>query len=274
MKNLTKWFAGLILFWFAFTLASGYFLYQTEMKKRHEREVALRAKYVGRKFPLDLIIDRDSQRVDPEIFKRKPHTIIDFWFIGCAPCIQEMKKFPSYLTEQPDLQIISVNIDRWSLWKKLLNGERKHLANVYKDMQYQSDSLYQGQNNFQGLAFLSEPYKDWRHLSKIQIEGSNFMSGQGMDILSYPTYVLVNSQGVIENRFEHLYQYFHGPALRWLRLHSGFLYTMIVKSFFAEGNLIAFLSLNALLVYVVITLVYLALRRLIKKRRRPTYETS
>ena len=45
-------------------------------------------------------------------------TIIDFWFVGCAPCVSEMRQFDSLLKgREKEISVISISIDDAKYWK-------------------------------------------------------------------------------------------------------------------------------------------------------------
>lgn len=259
MKTWRNWVIGLIGFWLAFLAVGYYVIYERELKEDYQQQMALREKYLGRDFPLDLIIDLDSQAVNRNIFQQKPRTVVDFWFVGCAPCIKEMKKFPDYIQSDPDLQILSVNIEPLSHLRKVLATDGQYLSDTYKEEKYQ-DAEYDGRNNFRGLAFLTKQTEYWTHLNKIRTSESNLENGHGLDILGYPTYILVNSQGIIEDRFNHMYQYFHAPLMRRLRLNSGFLYAFMVQEYYEKTSITAYLSIFAIAIYLLASLIFLAIR--------------
>ena len=71
---------------------------------------------INKKLELNYIVDTLGNNVklnfDNEI------TIIDFWFVGCSPCISEMRQFPSLLKgREKELTIYSISIDDSKYWK-------------------------------------------------------------------------------------------------------------------------------------------------------------
>jgi thiol-disulfide isomerase/thioredoxin len=45
-------------------------------------------------------------------------TIIDFWFVGCAPCVSEMRQFDALLKgKEKEISIFSISIDDAKYWK-------------------------------------------------------------------------------------------------------------------------------------------------------------
>ncbi|HMP32526.1 MAG TPA: TlpA disulfide reductase family protein [Saprospiraceae bacterium] len=51
--------------------------------------------------------------------------LVDFWFSGCEPCLEEMKFYPKLLKKHNDLVILSISVDPQKLTQTLLNQKRK-----------------------------------------------------------------------------------------------------------------------------------------------------
>ncbi|UFH34930.1 TlpA family protein disulfide reductase [Flavobacterium acetivorans] len=51
--------------------------------------------------------------------------LVDFWFSGCKPCLEEMKFFPQLLKKHDDLVILSMSVDSPMWTQSLLTEKRK-----------------------------------------------------------------------------------------------------------------------------------------------------
>ncbi|OIQ30873.1 MAG: hypothetical protein BM564_01280 [Bacteroidetes bacterium MedPE-SWsnd-G2] len=96
------------------------------------------------------------------------YVLVDFWFSGCKPCIDEMKYFPQLLEKyNSQLVILSLSIDDKELTKNLLTDKPKPLS------------------------FLQNNNPNW------QFQNVSIMSGYVKDlkITDYPTYLLFDQNG-------------------------------------------------------------------------------
>lgn len=50
--------------------------------------------------------------------------LVDFWFSGCKPCLEEMKFFPQLLKKHDDLVILSMSVDS-PMWTQCLLTEKR-----------------------------------------------------------------------------------------------------------------------------------------------------
>lgn len=144
--------------------------------------VAAQDEFVKKKFGFSQFHDRlqgliNNQRIDLSDFlfmntrnkkvrAEKPgqkYTILDFWFVGCGPCMADHLRIPSLLQDmkQKDVSFISISRDEsYSKWKKYL---KKH---KYNWPQY-----------------------------KIINQEKNLVDQLG--ITTYPTYIILNGDGRI-----------------------------------------------------------------------------
>lgn len=94
--------------------------------------------------------------------------LMDFWFSGCTPCLNDMKNFPSLLEKYPDnLAIMSVTFDADTLTQRLLTEKK-------------------GRWNF---LIADNPNWTFSH-NKF---GKDYI--KRLNINSYPTYLLFNKKG-------------------------------------------------------------------------------
>lgn len=94
--------------------------------------------------------------------------LLDFWFSGCTPCLNDMKNFPSLLEKYPeDLVILSVTFDEETLTQQLLLEKK-------------------GRWNF---LIADNPNWTFSH-NKF---GKDYINR--LNINSYPTYLLFNKKG-------------------------------------------------------------------------------
>jgi len=71
---------------------------------------------INKKFELKYVVDTLGNKV-PLNFENEI-TIIDFWFVGCAPCVFEMKQFDALLKgKEKEISVFSISIDEAKYWK-------------------------------------------------------------------------------------------------------------------------------------------------------------
>jgi len=222
--------------------------------------MTLREKYRGTHFPLDGITDLNGKPVTRKTFRNKEHTVVDFWYVGCAPCIREMKKFNSHLEDNPNLQIISVNIDDLTTLKRLLVGNGNELAKSYPE-EASSDDAHKKKNNSSALAFLADGHDNWHHLNKMNTDKA-WNSGHNLDVEGYPTYFLVNSEGLILDRFNTFDEYFYTSFQKKLRDKAGFLFFLSTNSELVKAGVSSFF-----LIYFVGSLLFFGIKKLVRSRQ-------
>lgn len=95
--------------------------------------------------------------------------LVDFWFQGCAPCLEEMKFFPELLKKyDSELAIMSISIDGKEHTKQLLESKPKPWN------------------------FLETTNKNWTFYNDNQQENSYVRE---LQVASYPTYLLFDKNG-------------------------------------------------------------------------------
>lgn len=71
---------------------------------------------INKKLELNNVVDIPGNKVKLNFDSKI--TIIDFWFVGCAPCISEMKQFDMLLKgREKEISVISISIDDAEYWK-------------------------------------------------------------------------------------------------------------------------------------------------------------
>ena len=110
----------LYLFGLIFLFAFWFYYKDTRNQKN-----ALTAKNELNEFPIIKLKNQFGDLKSIDDYKGKL-ILIDFWFAGCPPCLEEMKYFPALLTKYKDkLVILSYSIDSEEITKKLLETKRK-----------------------------------------------------------------------------------------------------------------------------------------------------
>jgi len=73
-----------------------YFLVKYNNQSRNEKT----RKLIGEKIDFGYLMDLNNNKV--KIKYTTDFTIIDFWFKGCSPCLEEMKRFSPLLNGNAD----------------------------------------------------------------------------------------------------------------------------------------------------------------------------
>ncbi|ESU25822.1 hypothetical protein FLJC2902T_30140 [Flavobacterium limnosediminis JC2902] len=111
--SLLKWYTLSLLFFF-FTI----FIITFYIKNIGDREKVITH------FPKIALKNQFGQLKTIDDYKGKL-ILIDFWFSGCEPCLEEMKFFPELLKKHDDLVILSMSVDSPKWTQSLLNQKRK-----------------------------------------------------------------------------------------------------------------------------------------------------
>ncbi len=112
----------------------------------------------GKKLPDATLISVDSKEVSISSFEGKP-TVINFWFIGCAPCVQEMPLLNRFNEAY---------------------GDRVNFVSVTFDDQEAVEKFFQKREfNFLNL-----------------VDATDFISDLG--VTNYPTTVFINAKGIVQ----------------------------------------------------------------------------
>lgn len=255
-----KWligFSALLLlliagWWYVYSYAS-------KQKMKYQQARTLREKYVGKDFPMDQITDLDGRPVTRKIFRNKKYSVVDFWFAGCSPCIEEMKNFPRYLEEDTDLQIVSVSVDPLSLQKRILAGQRNPAVDS-TGKQAETAQFADQRAGATALSFLTRRYDDWHHLNK-EATAEQYSSGHGLDIWYFPSYFLVDADGKILDRYNVFAEYYYSPMMKFIRDRSGFLYFLVLNR-----GLFMISVAGALLFYLIASGLFLSIRKTLRPK--------
>jgi hypothetical protein len=95
---------------------------------------------INKKFELNYVVDTIGNKLKLN-FDNKI-TIIDFWFVGCSPCISEMEQFSSLLKgRENEITIYSISIDDSQYWKIPNSPFLKYSAINWKFYSLDSKSL-------------------------------------------------------------------------------------------------------------------------------------
>ncbi len=79
-----------------------------------------RQKHIGKRFDLSNLMDIEGNRT--VIKFSTDFTIVDFWFKGCGPCLEEMKQFETLISGlEKKLTMVSISIDDVRTWKPLFS---------------------------------------------------------------------------------------------------------------------------------------------------------
>ena len=154
--------------------------------ERIERQKNSLKDHIGEEFNLDNILDSNGNLVKLD-FTKSEITIVDFWFNECPPCIEEMKQFAEILLgKEKKITIISISINRFSLWKSTL---REHV------------------NKF---SFLANNTQNWYHYTlnsreedklKNDVPIINQIKLQSKyNVTFFPAFFVINKLGIIESR--------------------------------------------------------------------------
>jgi len=143
----------------------------------------------GKIFPSNNLVNLDDEKIKLEDFLGEQNTIIDFWFLGCKPCLKEMENFPQIIQENKGLNIVSVSVDSYEFWKTAI-------SNVVGDTSVnQKVKKIITKSNISNLLELDN--QNWKHLN-YKIEGiKGFPEIKELSINSYPTYYLLDKEGKI-----------------------------------------------------------------------------
>lgn len=97
------------------------------------------------------------------------YVLVDFWFAGCKPCIEEMQYFPKLLEKyKPNLSIVSISIDSKEVTQKLLETKKPPFD------------------------FLTGNNDNWTFLNDPMIKDSSYVKNLG--ITNYPSYLFFDTE--------------------------------------------------------------------------------
>ena len=112
-------------------------------------------------------------------------TLVDFWYSGCGPCVEEMREFNALISgKENEINIVSISIDGKEYWKR----------------SFQANSP---------LSFLRKETSNWKHYNItdstfLMVEkelvarggpGLNFTKELGLN--AFPSYLVLDKNGVL-----------------------------------------------------------------------------
>jgi len=111
VKKIFRFLIYWILLFFPITIIFSTIIYGvTKINDRYLNQ------NINKKLELNYIVDTLGNK--EELNFESNVTIIDFWFVGCAPCISEMRQFDALLKgREKEISIFSISIDDAKYWK-------------------------------------------------------------------------------------------------------------------------------------------------------------
>lgn len=111
MKKTFRLFVYWILLFLPITLVFSTIIYGlTKFNDRHLNQ------NINKTLELNYIVDTLGNKV--QLNFESEITIIDFWFVGCTPCVFEMKQFDDLLKgREKEISVFSISIDNAKYWK-------------------------------------------------------------------------------------------------------------------------------------------------------------
>ena len=207
MKNKRK----LISFWiilFIPILFSLLIILYHFFQEHREKTVDKFKKHIGKKFEITNLIDINENKVNLKY--NTDIAIIDFWFKGCRPCIEEMKQFKSLISGyEKEFTIISISIDNVKKWKPLFsdNSDFPFLSKKVDNWIH-----YAFNNDTTTINTDSIDTKKNRANTLNKIKGANFLINT-YGINSFPTYFVLDKNGIItdatDNGTDYIKEKFH-----------------------------------------------------------------
>lgn len=155
-----------------------------------------RKKLIGKKFDLSNLIDLKGNKTGLKL--KTDYTIVDFWFKGCTPCLEEMKQFEGLISGiEEQLTIVSISVDHVNIWEPLFS-ENSAIPFLKKKV-----------NNWDHYALTDTTIvqKDTttRVIDGIKIYGSSIATTRSgsefifneYGIESFPTYLVLDKAGIV-----------------------------------------------------------------------------
>jgi len=111
MKKISRLFIYWILLFLPIALIFSTIIYGvTKINDRYLNQ------NINKKLELNYIVDTLGNKVVLNFDSKV--TIIDFWFVGCAPCVNEMRQFDALLKgKDKEISVFSISIDDAKYWK-------------------------------------------------------------------------------------------------------------------------------------------------------------
>ena len=162
-------------------------------QKRLEVKQHSLSEKVGTKFQIGNLVDTAGKAMQID-FSKNDLTIVDFWFRSCPPCIEEMRQFESLLNgKEGKISIVSISVNNFRAWK----------ATLYQPMQ-----------------LFPLGVRNWEHLAVRDSEADRFGNEmavkrileleQDLNVKFFPSYFVVDKDGVIIERPESAVEYLKG----------------------------------------------------------------
>lgn len=190
-------------------------------------------------------------------------TIVDFWFKGCSPCLEDMKQFESLISGlEKKLTLVSISIDDVQTWKSIFSEKstipflNKKINNwnhyVLTDTTIvRKDTIKKVRN---GITIYSE--------SSIQkMPGRNFIINE-YGVKSFPTYLVLDKNGIIIEVPHKASDYIKEKFYNINRVNP-FLEEVVYKDDFLFLILIDFVIYS--IFYWLVVLIYTSIKRFRKK---------
>lgn len=149
--------------------------------KQNEHLSSLR-NHLGEKIEINNLITLEGEKVNLEF--NTEITVVDFWFRGCKPCLEEMKQFKPLISGfEEEITIASISIEDEHVWKP----------------------LFEKNSNF---PFLVERLSNWNHYISadtiyehneygvVTSNGSRFLL-EKYGIKSFPCYMVLDNDGIL-----------------------------------------------------------------------------
>jgi thiol-disulfide isomerase/thioredoxin len=185
MKNLRKstklfiWWLLLYVPFIVIAMCTIYFMYNNMANKGPNGDLR---KKIGQKIELGFLINLNNEK--EKLNLETDITLVDFWFQGCVPCLQEMEQFEPLLVGMEDkLNVISISIDDRELWKKLFE-ENERFSFLKEDI-----------SNWKHFAFPDTTYLDEQDRI-IKTNAGNLMI-KSLGIGAFPAYLALNNDGIL-----------------------------------------------------------------------------
>jgi cytochrome c biogenesis protein CcmG/thiol:disulfide interchange protein DsbE len=107
----------------------------TDSPKKTIKEIARKKAIIGKEYPIENEITLSGKKISLDDLKGK-QTLINLWFTGCAPCIEEMPVLNELKSKYGDkFNFLSVTYDSESKVNKLLEKHKfefEHIVNSKK----------------------------------------------------------------------------------------------------------------------------------------------
>lgn len=236
MTISTKLVRAWLLLFIPFLLLALFIFYKIEKANKEANYKSIN-QHVGQRFEIANLLDTSGAIVRLN-FSNSDLTIMDFWFKGCLPCLEEMKQFESLLKgNDKKVSIISISVDRFASWKGVLTTPTKTFL------------------------FLSKPVNNWKHLVlKPKDTSSNpyTLLNERLGVKLYPSYFVVDRNGIIKATPPSAVTYLKTDILN----KSGFV-TYLFDEAISKDSLIG-VSLSFVFysgIFWIITIIILSIRR-------------